>query len=96
MHGHDVRVAHDGHHAVRLAQHFRPNVIFLDFGLPDLTGYEVAQRLRQITELQGSSIVAVSGWGAKEDLAMSKLAGFDAHFTKPVAPARVHEFLESL
>jgi hypothetical protein len=46
--------------------------------------------------LERCAIAAVSGWGAKEDLVRSKEAGFDMHFTKPVAPARVSDFLDSL
>jgi CheY-like chemotaxis protein/two-component sensor histidine kinase len=96
MYGHEVRIAHNGQQALQVAEQFRPNVIFLDIGMPDMTGYEVAPRLRNMAGLAGSVIVAVSGWGAKDDLARSKAAGFDMHFTKPVAPARVSDFLSSL
>ncbi|MGJ9417351.1 ATP-binding protein [Massilia sp. CMS3.1] len=96
MHGHDLRVAHDGRQAVALAEQFLPQVVFLDIGMPEMTGYEVAQQLRKNKDLDACRIVAVSGWGAKDDLARSKEAGFDMHFTKPVAPARVSDFLDSL
>ncbi|HEY1042355.1 MAG TPA: PAS domain S-box protein [Telluria sp.] len=91
--GHELRVAHDGQQALQIAEQFQPNVVFLDIGMPDMTGYEVAQRIRKIDGLGRSVIVAVSGWGAKDDLARSKEAGFDMHFTKPVAPARLNDFL---
>ena len=96
MHGHDLRVAHDGQQALALAQQFRPQVVILDIGMPGMTGYEVAQRLRNDTALAPCTVVAVSGWGAKDDLARAKAAGFDMHFTKPVAPARLSDFLNSL
>lgn len=96
MYGHELRIAHDGQQALQAAEEFRPDVVFLDIGMPDMTGYEVAQRLRKIEGLARSTIVAVSGWGAKEDLARSKEAGFDMHFTKPVAPERVSDFLSLL
>jgi CheY-like chemotaxis protein len=96
LHGHDIRIAHDGQHALEIAEQFRPDVVFLDIGMPGITGYEVARRLRKVKDLDRSTIVAVSGWGTKDDLARSKEAGFDMHFTKPVAPARVSDFLNSL
>lgn len=93
MDGHPIRIAHNGHEALQMAAQFQPQVVFLDIGMPDLTGYEVAARIRKMSGLDQAVIVAVSGWGAKDDLARSKEAGFDMHFTKPVAPARLREFL---
>ena len=96
MHGHDLRVAHDGLEALQIAENFRPDVVFLDIGMPGMTGYEVARRLRKMQHLANSTIVAVSGWGAKDDLARAEEAGFDRHFTKPVEVSRLSEFLVSL
>ena len=96
MQGHEVRVAHHGRQALQLAGQFHPDVVFLDIGMPDMSGYEVAHHLRKIEGLERSTIVAVSGWGAQDDLARSREAGFDMHFTKPVALARLNEFLGSL
>jgi PAS domain S-box-containing protein len=96
MVGHELRVAHDGQGALRIAGQFQPDVVFLDIGMPDMTGYDVARQLRTMAGLERCAIAAVSGWGAKEDLVRSKEAGFDMHFTKPVAPARVSDFLDSL
>jgi PAS domain S-box-containing protein len=96
MHGHDLRVAHDGPQGLRIAEQFRPDVVFLDIGMPGMTGYEVVRRLRQMKAVARSTIVAVSGWGAKDDLARAREAGFDMHFTKPVTVARLSDFLTSL
>lgn len=96
VYGHDVRIAHNGQQALEIATAFQPEVVFLDIGMPDLTGYEVADRLRKLKDLQHSVIAAVSGWGTKDDLARAKAAGFDMHFTKPVAPSRLSEFLSLL
>jgi PAS domain S-box-containing protein len=96
MHGHELRIAHDGPQALALAGQFRPQLVFLDIGMPGMTGYEVAHRLRDNQALAPCTIVAVSGWGAKDDLARAKAAGFDMHFTKPVAPAHLSDFLNSL
>lgn len=96
MHGHELRIAHDGPQALALAEQFRPQLVFLDIGMPGMTGYEVARRLRSNEALAPCTIVAVSGWGAKDDLARATAAGFDMHFTKPVAPAHLGDFLNSL
>jgi PAS domain S-box-containing protein len=93
MEGHDVTVAHDGQQALQVAAQCLPDVVFLDIGLPDMSGHEVARRLRQIAGLERCAIVAVSGWGAQDDLARSRAAGFDAHFTKPVDSSRVLDYL---
>ena len=93
MEGHAVTVAHDGQQALRLAAQGLPDVVFLDIGLPDMSGHDVARGLRQIAGLERCTIVAVSGWGAQEDLARSSAAGFDAHFTKPVDSSRVLDYL---
>jgi CheY-like chemotaxis protein len=91
--GHDVTLAHDGQQALQLAAQCLPDVAFLDIGLPDMSGHEVARRLRQIAGLERCTIVAVSGWGAQDDVARSSAAGFDAHFTKPVDSSRVLDYL---
>ncbi len=96
MHGHELRIAHDGPQALQIAAQFQPEVVFLDIGMPGMTGYEVARRLRDMQELARSTIVAVSGWGAKDDLSRAQEAGFDRHFTKPVAPQHLSDFLGSL
>lgn len=96
VYGHELKIAHTGQKALDIAEQFHPDVVFLDIGMPGMTGYEVARRLRKMKGLGSSIIVAVSGWGAKDDLARSKEAGFDMHFTKPVAPERVSDLLRSL
>jgi PAS domain S-box-containing protein len=82
--GHEVRVAHGGHAALALAQAFRPEVALLDIGMPEMSGYEVAEALRK--EPWGSAIrlIALTGWGQERDRRQSKTAGFDRHLTKPI------------
>ncbi|WP_162244817.1 PAS domain-containing hybrid sensor histidine kinase/response regulator [Massilia sp. Leaf139] len=96
MSGHELRVAHDGQTALALAEQFRPHAAFLDIGMPGLTGYDVARRIRDNPALDGCILAAVSGWGTSEDQQRSQEAGFDRHFTKPVAPAHVMAFLDLL
>ena len=84
--GYDVQVAHDGPAAVETALAHRPEFIFLDIGLPGLSGYDVARRLRQEESLRGALLVAVSGYGEESDRRRSREAGFDQHLVKPVDP----------
>jgi PAS domain S-box-containing protein len=90
--GHDVRVAHDGRTALSLAQVFRPDISLLDIGMPDLSGYEVAQALRRETWGAQIRLIALTGWGQEDDRRRAQEAGFDHHLTKPVDP----EMLESV
>jgi PAS domain S-box-containing protein len=82
---HDVQLAFDGLAAIETAKAFRPDVMLLDIGLPGLSGYEVAMRLRQMPELNGVYLVALTGYGQQEDQRRSREAGFDLHLVKPVS-----------
>jgi signal transduction histidine kinase/ActR/RegA family two-component response regulator len=97
--GHEVFVAYNGQQALDLGVRERPQVFVLDVGMPDLTGYEVARRIRQQAWGRGVLLLAVTGWGQDDDKEKAKAAGFDFHFTKPVNPqeveARVAAFLRA-
>lgn len=82
MQTHEVSVANDGEAAVKAALEIRPDLIFLDLGLPDLDGYEVASRIR--VQLPETLIVALSGWGQESDRRRTSEAGFDRHLVKPL------------
>lgn len=84
MDGHDVRVAHTGREALAVAQAQRPDLLFLDIGLPDISGYELAKSMRQIPGVERAALIALTGWGAARDQQRAKDAGFDLHLTKPV------------
>jgi PAS domain S-box-containing protein len=94
--GHATRVAGDGHKAVRSAQEFRPDVVFLDIGLPGMNGYEVARALRQTPGMEELVIVALTGWGADRDPLLAREAGFHHHLTKPADPAIIDGLLSRL
>jgi len=91
--GHATTLAHDGATAIAVAGQFAPDVILLDIGLPVMNGYAVAQTLRAQPEFNSVHIAAVTGWGQDEDRRKAREAGFDSHFTKPLAPAAVGELL---
>ena len=82
--GHEVKVVYDGLAALEAAQSFRPEVAFLDIGLPGMDGYKLAQRLRQLPGLEGVLLVALTGYGQEEDRRHALMVGFDEHLTKPV------------
>lgn len=84
MHGHQVHVAADGGEALAQAERVRPDVVLLDIGMPGLTGYEVARRIRASDWGQQMLLVALTGWGQAEDQARARAAGFDHHITKPL------------
>ncbi|HUQ09839.1 MAG TPA: response regulator [Steroidobacteraceae bacterium] len=93
--GHDTRVAHSGIDALAAVTAFAPHVVFLDIGLPDLSGYDVARRLRSMAGLETRPrLIALTGWGQAEDRLRSREAGFDAHLVKPVDPAELGAALD--
>lgn len=94
--GHEARIAHSGLTAMDEAREFRPEFIFLDINLPGMNGFDVARRLRLDPELGGVTIVAVTGYGQKEDRRRTQEAGFDHHLVKPVDPEMIYELMSSL
>lgn len=89
MLGHDVRTAHDGHSAIALAREFAPEFVFMDIGMPGMSGYDAARCLRQQPQMAHSVLVAVTGWGQEKDRQLSSGAGFDMHLVKPVELAQI-------
>jgi K+-sensing histidine kinase KdpD/ActR/RegA family two-component response regulator len=93
MSGAATELAHDGISAVECADRFRPQLILLDIGLPQLNGYEVCRRIRREPWGGEPAIVAVTGWGQEEDRLKSQEAGFDAHLVKPLDPQTLNKVL---
>ena len=77
-------LAYNGRDALALAHERHPDVILLDLGLPDISGYEVCRELRKQPAFRNTLIVAQTGWGQKQDRDKSQAAGFDQHLVKPV------------
>jgi CheY-like chemotaxis protein len=85
--GQQTRQAHEGVGALKAAQEYQPEIIFMDIGLPGLTGHEVAERMRGELGMKETYIVALSGYGTEEDRRKSLVAGFDNHYVKPLDPS---------
>jgi signal transduction histidine kinase len=84
--GHRVHVAHDGDSAVAMADRVRPDVAFIDIGMPKRSGYDVARELRLRPWGAALHLVAVTGWGQESDRRRAQEVGFDAHLVKPATP----------
>ena len=94
--GYPVLTAATGEEAIEKARVFRPQVIFMDIGLPGIDGVETSLRIRAMPELQGVCVVAVTGWGQPSDRARTRAAGIVAHLLKPVSPEALEQFLAEL
>ena len=95
MQGHEVQVCNDGVAAVEEAERFRPEVILMDIGMPNLDGYAAARKIRSETWGQDMMLVALTGWGQEEDRQKTRDAGFDHHLVKPANPADIQRILAS-
>jgi CheY-like chemotaxis protein/two-component sensor histidine kinase len=82
--GHETKAVNSAQAALQFAESFKPDVVLLDIGLPEMDGYEVASRLRKLTELNGVRLIALTGYGQCEDRERAKAVGFDDHLVKPV------------
>ena len=83
MLGSDVEVVYNGAAALQACEKKRPDLVFLDLGMPQMDGYEVARLMRRMPEAQAIRIVALSGWGQERDRSETAAAGFDQHLIKP-------------
>jgi CheY-like chemotaxis protein len=93
--GHEVHAAYNGPTALEAVQSFRPEIVLLDIGLPGMSGYDVARRLRAEPSLKGLVIAALTGYGQDSDRQRSFEAGFDYHLTKPPDPSLLQTLLAS-
>jgi len=93
LRGHEVYTASDGPGALEEFARCQPEVVFLDLGLPGMSGYDVARRLRAMPEAREVRLVAVTGYGTEADRERTRAAGFDVHLAKPVDPLEVEELL---
>jgi len=95
MMGHEVSIAHDGESALRRVEADRPDIVFLDIGLPGMSGYEVAEQMRKTEAGRALRLYALTGYGQQEDRNRSAEAGFDGHLVKPILPGDLFALIES-
>jgi CheY-like chemotaxis protein len=94
LEGHEVKTVADGAQALASFKVFDPHVIVLDIGLPGLDGFEVARRLRSRGDTSHALLIAVTGYGQREDRQRAAQAGFDYYFVKPTDPREIHGAIE--
>ena len=95
MEGHQIEIADCGMKAIEIARIFHPEVTLIDIGLPDMDGYEVAKRLRELPETQNTLLIALTGYGQDKDREWAGLSGFDHYLLKPVDFEKLSELLAS-
>jgi len=96
LNGHEVQVAHGGPEALEIVKVYRPEVAFLDIGMPGMDGHELARLLRKQPGLKDVVLVALTGWGSEEDRRRSAEAGFNHHLVKPPEPKMLESLLAGL
>ncbi|MDB5988509.1 MAG: luxQ [Nevskia sp.] len=94
--GNQTQTAYDGLAAVATAATFRPEVVILDLGLPNMNGYQVARQIRRQAWGRHMVLVALTGWGQPEARKKSTDAGFDGHLVKPVDEAALARLLAEI
>lgn len=90
--GHEVHSVFDSQEVLEAVNSFQPDVVLLDIGMPKLTGYDVARKLRE-THGKALRLIAVTGWKQGSDRVLAKIAGFNHHIGKPYEPRALIELL---
>jgi len=93
--GHQTLATFDGPDGIAAALTFKPDIVFLDIGLPDLSGYEVVGRLRRVVGCKDIPIIAITGYAREADRALALQAGFTDHLAKPVDLVRLEKAMSS-
>jgi two-component system CheB/CheR fusion protein len=93
--GHEVEVAYSAPDTFEAVQRMRPEAVFLDIGLPQMDGYEIARRLRADPAAKRVHLIALTGYGQEHDRARAREAGFGAHLVKPAEIEAVNQILAS-
>lgn len=91
--GHEVDTAFGGHEGVSKAESMRPNLIFLDLGMPQMDGIEAARRVRALPDGQDVTLIALTGWGQEHHHQQTRAAGFNRHLVKPIDPNDLERLL---
>jgi PAS domain S-box-containing protein len=92
--GHAVEQAHDGTRAIEVARHWEPDVVLLDIGLPEVSGYDVARAIK--ASRADTHLVALTGYGQQADRQRTAAAGFDDHLVKPATAHALQRIFETV
>lgn len=93
---HETKVCGDGFSALETIRVFRPDVVLADIGLPQMSGYQLAQEIRRLPGMSDVVLIAISGYGQPADHERSQAAGFSRHLVKPINPSELEEILDDL
>jgi signal transduction histidine kinase/CheY-like chemotaxis protein len=89
-----VSIAYDGPQAIEAAKDFQPQIVFMDIGLPGMSGFEAGRKILEI--LPRTKVVAMTGYSTEEDKAFSKESGFFAHLIKPVDFSSINQIFKTI
>jgi len=90
---HVVEICQDGFSALETVRTFNPDIVLTDLGMPRMSGYQLAEELRRLPEMQNVALIALSGYGQEADRQRSREAGFVQHLVKPVKPDDLQRIL---
>jgi CheY-like chemotaxis protein len=93
--GQEVMVGYDGQFALEATLTFGPDIIFMDIAMPNMDGYETVKKLKQKPGCGRAKVIALTGYGQKEDRQRSFEAGFDAHLVKPISIGDIERILST-
>lgn len=94
--GHEIFTCHEGKTAIQIIQEINPKLVFLDIGLPQMNGYEIASHLQFWPYRNQATLVALTGYGQENDIILAKKAGFDFHIIKPATMEQINKIIASL
>lgn len=96
LQGMDSRAVYGGREGLEVAEQWRPEVVVVDIGMPDMNGHEFVRRLRAQPWGEALLAIACTGWGQNEDRARARAAGFDHHLVKPIEPEAIAKIVARL
>ncbi len=92
MMGHECEFAINGFAALQIAREFKPDLVLLDIGLPDVKGYDIAKQLRWEPGLEHTRIIAITAL-PEADRQRALDAGCDEFYRKPLDPVLLEQLL---
>ena len=94
--GQEVRIAHSAETALAIADHWHPQVLISDIAMPEVSGYELAERIRNSPSIPRPILIALTGYGQESDRQAALTAGFEEHLTKPIGLSTLQELMERI